>query len=118
MRLKIAVLAGDGIGPEVTLQATNILRAVAELGGHDFTFIPGRIGGVAITETGSPPPTATLDAALESEAAPLGAVSANKFNALTPPKHPEPGLLQIRQALRSFANLRPSLPFSSLTGDR
>ena len=64
MRLKIAVLAGDGIGPEVTQQATNILRAVAELGGHDFTFVPGLIGGIAITETGSPLPTATLDAAL------------------------------------------------------
>jgi len=43
MRLKIAVLAGDGIGPEVTLQATNILRAAAELGGHNFTFVPGLI---------------------------------------------------------------------------
>ncbi len=115
MRLKIAVLAGDGIGPEVTLQATNILRAVAELGGHDFTFIPGRIGGVAITETGSPLPTATLDAALESDAVLLGAVGANKFNALTPDKRPQPGLLQIRQALGGFANLRPSLAFSALS---
>ena len=114
MRLKIAVLAGDGIGPEVTGEATNILRAVAELGGHDFTFVPGLIGGIAITETGSPLPTATLDLALESDAVLLGAVGDNKFNALPPDKRPEAGLLQIRQALGGFANLRPSIAYAAL----
>src|SRR5271155_1266413 len=114
MRLKIAVLAGDGIGPEVTLQATNILRAVAELGGHEFIFVPGLIGGTAITETGSPLPTATLDAALECDAVLLGAVGDNKFNSLPPDKRPEAGLLQIRQALGGFANLRPSVAYASL----
>jgi 3-isopropylmalate dehydrogenase len=116
MRLKIAVLAGDGIGPEVTREATNILRAVAELGGHDFTFIEGLIGGVAITEVGSPLPTATLDAALDSDAVLLGAVGDNKFNSLTPDKRPEAGLLQIRQALGGFANLRPSIAYTALAG--
>ncbi|HMG01742.1 MAG TPA: 3-isopropylmalate dehydrogenase [Edaphobacter sp.] len=116
MRLKIAVLAGDGIGPEVTREATNILRAVAELGGHDFTFVENLIGGVAITETGSPLPTATLDAALDSDAVLLGAVGDNKFNSLTPDKRPEAGLLQIRQALGGFANLRPSVAYTSLAG--
>src|SRR5277367_1765166 len=114
MRLKIAVLAGDGIGPEVTQQATNILRAVAELGGHEFIFVPGLIGGIAITETGSPLPTATLDAALECDAVLLGAVGDNKFNALPPDKRPEAGLLQIRQALGGFANLRPSIAYAAL----
>jgi 3-isopropylmalate dehydrogenase len=114
MRLKIAVLAGDGIGPEVTQQATNILRAVAELGGHDFTFTEGLIGGTAITQTGSPLPTATLDAALECDAVLLGAVGDNKFNALPPDKRPEAGLLQIRQALGGFANLRPSIAYTAL----
>jgi 3-isopropylmalate dehydrogenase len=114
MKLKIAVLAGDGIGPEVTQQATNILRAVAELGGHDFTFVEGLIGGIAITETGSPLPTATLDAALECDAVLLGAVGDNKFNALPPDKRPEAGLLQIRQALGGFANLRPSIAYAAL----
>jgi 3-isopropylmalate dehydrogenase len=114
MRLKIAILAGDGIGPEVTREATNILRAVAELGGHDFTFVEGLIGGIAITETGSPLPTATLDAALECDAVLLGAVGDNKFNSLPPDKRPEAGLLQIRQALRGFANLRPSVAYSAL----
>jgi len=114
MRLKVAVLAGDGIGPEVTREATNILRAVAELGGHDFTFVESLIGGVAITATGSPLPTATLDAALESDAVLLGAVGDNKFNSLTPDKRPEAGLLQIRQALGGFANLRPSVAYKEL----
>jgi 3-isopropylmalate dehydrogenase len=114
MRLKIAILAGDGIGPEVTREATNILRAVAELGGHEFIFVPGLIGGIAITETGSPLPTATLDAALECDAVLLGAVGDNKFNALPPDKRPEAGLLQIRQALGGFANLRPSIAYAAL----
>jgi 3-isopropylmalate dehydrogenase len=114
MRLKIAVLAGDGIGPEVTREATNILRAVAELGGHDFTFVEGLIGGIAITETGSPLPTATLDTSLECDAVLLGAVGDNKFNALPPDKRPEAGLLQIRQALGGFANLRPSIAYDAL----
>src|ERR1700716_2072758 len=114
MRLKIAVLAGDGIGPEVTREATNILRAVAELGGHEFLFVPGLIGGIAITEPGSPLPTATLDAALECDAVLLGAVGDNKFNALPPDKRPEAGLLQIRQALGGFANLRPSIAYAAL----
>src|ERR1700722_4229700 len=114
MRLKVAVLAGDGIGPEVTQQATNILRAVAELGGHEFIFVPGLIGGTAITETGSPLPTATLDAALECDAVLLGAVGDNKFSSLPPDKPPEAGLLQIRQALGGFANLRPSIAYTAL----
>jgi 3-isopropylmalate dehydrogenase len=114
MRLNIAVLAGDGIGPEVTLEATNILRVVAELGGHDFTFIPGLIGGVAITETGSPLPAATLETAIGADAVLLGAVGDNRFNSLTPDNRPEAGLLQMRQALGGFANLRPSLAFSAL----
>src|ERR1700751_2176471 len=114
MHLKIAVLAGDGSGPEVTREATNILRGVAELGGHDFTFVDGLIGGIAITETGSPLPTATLDAALECDAVLLGAVGDNKFNALPPDKRPEAGLLQIRQALGGFANLRPSIAYAAL----
>jgi 3-isopropylmalate dehydrogenase len=114
MRLKIVVLAGDGIGPEVTREATSILRAVAEFGGHEFTFVPALLGGVAITETGGPLPQATLDVALDSDAVLLGAVGDNKFNALSPDKRPEAGLLQIRQALGGFANLRPSVAYPAL----
>ena len=90
MQLKIAVLPGDGIGPEVTTEAVNILKAVGEFGGHTFTFTEALIGGVAITETGSPLPQATLDLALGSDAVLLGAVGDNKFNALPPSSAPKP----------------------------
>ena len=83
MKLKIAVLAGDGIGPEVTGEATNILRAVAELGGHDFTFTPGLIGGVAITETGSPLPQAPGSAS-PVELAPVLVGGISKSSSLCP----------------------------------
>jgi 3-isopropylmalate dehydrogenase len=114
MKLKIAILAGDGIGPEVTREAVNILKAVAEFGGHDFTFTEALIGGVAITAEGTPLPKQTIDLALESDAVLLGAVGDNRFNHLTPDKRPEAGLLQIRQVLGGYANLRPCLAFASL----
>ena len=117
MKLKIAILAGDGIGPEVTGEAIKILSAVAELGGHDFHFKHALIGGVAISETGTPLPQATTEIALESDAVFLGAVGDNKFNALSPDKRPEAGLLQIRQALGGFANLRPSKAYAELSGN-
>ena len=117
MKLKIAVLAGDGIGPEVTQEATDILRTVAELGGHQFTFAPALIGGVAITATGSPLPPETLSAALDADAVFLGAVGDNKFAALPPESRPEAGLLQIRQALGGFANLRPSVAYAALAAN-
>ena len=115
MQLKIAVLAGDGIGPEVTHEAVNILQAVAEAGGHDFTFTEALLGGVAITAKGTPLPQETIDIALDSDAVLLGAVGDNKFNALTPDKRPESGLLQIRQVLGGFANLRPSVSYPALS---
>jgi len=117
MKLKIAILAGDGIGPEVTTEAVNILKAVADFGGHDFAFTSLLVGGVAIDQTGSPLPTATLEACLESDAVLMGAVGDNKFNALPPDKRPEAGLLQIRAALGGFANLRPSIAYPALSGN-
>jgi 3-isopropylmalate dehydrogenase len=114
MKLKIAILAGDGIGPEVTREAENILHAVAEFGGHEFTFTPALIGGVAITAHGKPLPQETIDLSLEADAVLLGAVGDNKFNHLTPDKRPEAGLLEIRQVLGGFANLRPSVAYPAL----
>jgi 3-isopropylmalate dehydrogenase len=114
MKLKIAILAGDGIGPEVTREAVNILKAVVEFGGHDFAFTEALIGGVAITAEGTPLPKQTIDIALDSDAVLLGAVGDNKFNHLTPDKRPEAGLLQIRQVLGGYANLRPCLAFAAL----
>jgi 3-isopropylmalate dehydrogenase len=115
MKLKIAILAGDGIGPEVTHEAVNILQAVAEAGGHDFTFTEALLGCVAITAKGTPLPQETIDIALDSDAVLLGAVGDNKFNALSPDKRPEAGLLQIRQILGGFANLRPSVAYPALS---
>ena len=93
MKLKILVTAGDGIGPEVTREAVAVLREVAAMGGHDFTFSERRIGGVAIIADGTPLPTDTLAEALDSDAVLLGAVGGNEFNSLAPDKRPEAGLL-------------------------
>jgi 3-isopropylmalate dehydrogenase len=116
-KLKILIVAGDGIGPEVTGEAVRVLQSVAELGGYDFQFREELIGGVAIKAHGSPLPQATLNAALESDAVLLGAVGSNEFNALPPSQRPEAGLLQIRTALGGFANLRPSFAWAGLSSN-
>ncbi len=117
MKLKILVVAGDGIGPEVTLEAVRVLKSVAETGGHDFQFSEMPIGGAAIRQAGVPLPPATLDAALNSDAVLLGAVGGNEFNSLAPSRRPEAGLLQLRQALGGFANLRPAFAHPALAGN-
>ena len=114
MKLKILVVAGDGIGPEVTNEAVAVLKETAALGGHDFTFTEKRIGGVAIVQDGTPLPQDTLDAALAANAVLLGAVGGNEFNSLPPDKRPEAGLLRIRAELGGFANLRPAFAFKEL----
>lgn len=114
MKLRIAVLAGDGIGPEVTREALLVLKAVAEAGGHELALTEGLIGGVAITAESTPLPQKTIDACLASDAVLLGAVGDNKFNHLPPNKRPEAGLLEIRQVLGGFANLRPAVAYPAL----
>ena len=115
MHMKVTVVAGDGIGPEVTQEAVRILDSIAELNGYKFEFAEMPIGGMAIRQQGSPLPAATLDAALASDAVLLGAVGGNEFNSLSPDKRPEAGLLQLRQALGGFANLRPSIAYAALS---
>jgi 3-isopropylmalate dehydrogenase len=117
LKLKILVVAGDGIGPEVTREAVNVLRSVAEVGGHEFQFTEAPIGGAAIHAEGSPLPQKTLDAALASDAVLLGAVGGNEFNSLPPDRRPEAGLLQLRKALGGFANLRPAFAFPALAAN-
>ncbi len=116
-KLKILVVAGDGIGPEVTREAVRILRSVSEFGGYDFEFTEKLIGGVAIKQAGTPLPAETLDAALASHAVLLGAVGGNEFNSLPPDRRPEAGLLQLRQSLGGFANLRPSFAWPALANN-
>jgi 3-isopropylmalate dehydrogenase len=117
MKLKVLVVAGDGIGPEVTREAVKVLRSVAEVDGHDFQFAEGLIGGAAIRAEGNPLPQKTLDAALASDAVLLGAVGGNEFNSLPPDRRPEAGLLQLRKALGGFANLRPAFAFPALAAN-
>ena len=105
--IKVTLVPGDGIGPEVTHEAVLILEAISQWSGSVFHFTEKPIGGVAIRAQGSPLPPATLEAALDSDAVLLGAVGGNEFNLLPPDKRPEAGLLQLRQALGGFANLRP-----------
>ncbi len=114
MHLKIALLAGDGIGPEVTGQAVRVLDAVAAVGGHTFAYTSLLIGGLAIDAHGTPLPQETLAQTLECDAALLGAVGDNRFNALPPAERPEAGLLKIREALGGFANLRPAVAYRAL----
>lgn len=114
MKLKIAVLPGDGIGLEVTAEAVRVLSAVAETYDHDFEFKEFLIGGQAIKKFGTPLPRATLDACLASDAVLLGAVGAPQYDALTPSERPEAGLLTLRRALGAYANLRPVTSYQAL----
>ena len=114
MKLKITILEGDGVGPEVTREAVRVLRSVAALHGHEFTFDQQLIGGAAIRQTGSPLPTATLDRCLAGDAVLLGAVGAPEFDSLKPAERPEAGLLLLRRALGGYANLRPAISYNAI----
>ena len=116
-KIKVALVPGDGIGPEVTHEAVLILEAISQWNGSAFQFVEMPIGGVAIRQQGSPLPPATLEAALSSDAVLLGAVGGNEFNLLPPDKRPEAGLLRLRQALGGFANLRPSVAYAPLSNN-
>ena len=114
MSLKIALMPGDGIGPEVTEEAVRILKNVAEYSGKAMSFSTHRIGGVAIDADGMGLPEATLEAALGADAVLLGAVGHPKFEGRLPSERPEAALLALRQALGGFANLRPAICYPAL----
>jgi 3-isopropylmalate dehydrogenase len=116
MQVKIVVLPGDGVGPEVIAQAVLVLREIANLHGHNFHFSEHDAGGLAIRRWGSPLPPQTLDACIGADAVLLGAVGAPEFDELTPDKRPEAGLLLLRRTLGGFANLRPISSFRALAG--
>ena len=114
MKATIAVLAGDGIGEEVTAEAVRTLTAVAARFGHSFEFRPGLLGGAAIDATGEALPAVTLGLAKAADATLLGAVGGPKWSAPDAKVRPEQGLLQLRKALGLFANLRPVVPHPAL----
>src|SRR6266849_3163845 len=116
MHLRIVVLPGDGVGPEVTAEAVRVLREVANIHGHNFQFEEHPVGGVAIKQTGTPLPRATVDACLAADAVLLGAVGSPEFDYLAPDQKPEAGLLLLRRALGGFANLRPVASYPALAG--
>jgi 3-isopropylmalate dehydrogenase len=106
----IAVIAGDGIGAEVTAEAVRALERVADRCGHSFEFEPALLGGAAIDATGMALPAATLSLCQRADAVLLGAVGGPKWSDPNAKVRPEQGLLQLRQALGLFANLRPVVP--------
>jgi 3-isopropylmalate dehydrogenase len=108
----IALLPGDGVGPEVVAQAERVLRAVGERGGHDFDLRRAPVGGAAIELFGDPLPVETLELCSEADAILLGAVGGPQWSDPSMRVRPEQGLLRLRQELELFANLRPvkSLP--------
>ncbi|HOK43460.1 MAG TPA: 3-isopropylmalate dehydrogenase [Thermoclostridium caenicola] len=109
MNYKIAVLPGDGIGPEVIEQTLLVLEKVGQKFGHSFQYQKLLAGGCAIDATGSPLPEETLEACKKSDAVLLGAVGGPKWDNLPGDKRPEAGLLGLRGGLGLFANLRPAL---------
>lgn len=115
MKLKIAVLGGDGVGPEVTSEAVRVLRVVAERHDHTFEFAEWPVGGVAIKHSGTPLPASTLDACLASNAVLLGAVGAPEHDKLAPEARPEAGLLALRNGLGVYANLRPAISYEAIS---
>src|SRR6266545_3573223 len=111
---KIALLAGDGIGQEVTPEAQKILQVVGKATGASFEFEPALVGGAAIDATGEPLPQSTLRLCEESDAILFGAVGGPKWDNAPQERRPERGLLGLRKELDLFANLRPAKCFPML----
>lgn len=115
MELKIALLPGDGIGPEIIAQAVGVLNAVEAKYGHKFTYTKALVGACAIDATGNPYPDETHQICLDSDVVLFGAIGDPKYdNNPTSKVRPEQGLLAMRKKLGLFANLRPIQLFDSL----
>lgn len=114
MEFNIALLKGDGIGPEIVDSAVRVLEKIGEKFGHKFNFTPYLIGGCAIDAVGEPLPKETVDGCLASDSVLLGAVGGYKWDNLSGDKRPEKALLGIRSALGLFTNLRPAKLYPAL----
>lgn len=115
MKLDIAVLAGDGIGPEVTEQSVKALKAIAEFFDHDFYFHKGLVGATAIEKVGTPLPQATIDTCKKCDTVLFGAIGHPKFdNDPHTDIYPEQGLLGLRKELELYANIRPVIVYNYL----
>ena len=117
MKLNLAVLSGDGIGPEVTAQAVKVLKAIAMEFEHKFTFKDALVGACAIDKTGDPLPEETLKLCKTTDAVLFGAIGDPKFDKNPEAKvRPEQGLLKLRKELELFANIRPVKAYETLLG--
>lgn len=115
MKLNIAVLPGDGIGPEIIAQALRVTEAICEKFGHDLAYEYGIVGACAIDEVGNPYPDSTHELCMSSDAVLFGAIGDPKFdNDPSAKVRPEQGLLAMRKKLGLYANLRPVTTFPSL----
>ena len=114
MEKNIALLRGDGIGPEIVDSAVAVLEKVAEKFGHKFNFTPYLIGGAAIDATGNPLPQKTVDGCLAADSVLLGAVGGPKWDTLPANIRPEKALLGIRSAMGLYTNLRPAKLYPAL----
>ena len=115
MEKKIAVILGDGIGPEVTQQSIKVLDTIAKHYGHQFTYANALMGACAIDETGNPLPDETIKTCLGSDAILFGAIGDPKYdNDPTAKVRPEQGLLKLRKELQLFANIRPVKTYTAL----
>jgi len=115
MKLNIAVLPGDGIGPEVTAQAVKVLKAIAMEFNHIFTFTTGLVGSSAIDKTGNPLPQATIDISKKADAVLFGAIGDPKYDIDPDAKiRPEQGLLGIRKELGLYTNIRPIIAYEDI----
>ena len=115
-RATIAVLGGDGIGPEVTAEGVKVLRAMATRFGLELTFREGLVGGAAVDAKGMPLPDETLELCRTADAILFGAVGGPKWDGLERRLRPEQGILGIRKALGLYANLRPAKLLDPLAG--
>ena len=113
--MKIAVLAGDGIGPEIVAQATKVLDVLVK-DGLKIERETAAFGGAGFDASGDPLPEATLKLAQAADAVLCGAVGGPKYDALPRPQRPEQGILRIRKSLGLFANLRPAVMYPELVG--
>ena len=114
MKKNIALIRGDGIGPEIVTQAVKALDKAAELYGHEFTYTEVDMGGIAIDKWGDPLPKEMLDKCLASDSVLLGAVGGEKWNGLPGDKRPEKGLLRLRAGMGVYSNNRPAKIWKAL----
>jgi len=115
MKKRIAVIPGDGIGPDITAEALRVLSKVAEKFGHEFEIVEYLAGGAALDAHDTPLPESTLRGCKESDAVLLGSLGGPKWDTIASEKRPEKGLLALRGGMGLFCNLRPAIMYKQLS---